>query len=287
MKKVMVIGTEGFLGRRVVEFFRLRYDVIGLKHNEVDIANYESVVHAFHQYNPDYVINCAAISSVDDCEKDMVGTRKINVDGCVNIAKAAFVENTKCIFCSSDQVYFGDYKECSRKESEILHPCKEYGRQKLDAEKIILKLNPEAVFLRLSWMYDVVRKSEKEHSNFFVNLIAQLENGMSPSLAIHDIRGITDVNEVIANMEKAFELAGGVYNFGSSAHANVYETVRRVFEEIGWDANKIIQNLTAFQDNPRNMGMDQTKINQHGIYFKTTEESLTDSLLDYYRVKDC
>lgn len=96
---------------------------------------------------------------------------------------------------------------------------------------------------------------------------------------IYDKRGITDVNEVIKNLEKVFEIPGGVYNFGSPNDKNSYETVQEVFENAGLARNRLEENTEAFRENPRNLTMCQDKINQCGIYFSSTVEGLSRNLL--------
>lgn len=91
---------------------------------------------------------------------------------------------------------------------------------------------------------------------------------------VHDIRGITDVNEVVENFEKAFDLKSGIYNFGSPNDRNTYETVRAMFKELGWDTDRIGKNEEAFAERPRDISMAQEKLNACGIVFSPTVETL-------------
>ena len=90
-------------------------------------------------------------------------------------------------------------------------------------------------------------------------------------------RGITDVNEVVCNLEKALELPGGIYNFGSPNDKNTYETVLAMFEELNWDVDRLVKNEEAFASNPRNISMSQKKLNDSGIFFSSTLEALVRS----------
>ena len=134
--------------------------------------------------------------------------------------------------------------------------------------------NPECVLLRLSWMYDTITKQECEHGDFFRTLVLSLETSKDLYYPVNDVRGITDVNEVIRNLEKAWELKGGSYNFGSPNDRNTYETVLAMFKELGWDVGRLQRNEEAFAENPRDISMCMKKLNDCGIEFSSTLEGL-------------
>ncbi|MBD5499732.1 MAG: sugar nucleotide-binding protein [Lachnospiraceae bacterium] len=274
MKKLLVTGASGFVGSRTVEFYREKYEVYAPFHREMDITNQESVYTAFESFQPDYVVHCAAISDIGRCDREPEQSWKINVDGSRNIAKASRQYGAKCLVCSSDQVYQGSSWRGPHREEEQIEPVNLYGREKKRAEEECLRENPECVMLRLSWMYDAHRGNGKVQGDFFTGLLSGLKGTEILRYPIYDIRGITDVNEVVKNLEKAFDLKGGIYNFGSSNDRNTYETVLAMFEGLGWDADRIGKNERAFAEQPRDISMDQEKLNVCGIVFTPTVEAL-------------
>lgn len=274
MKKIMVTGASGFVGSRAVDFFREKYVVYAPRHREMDITNEESVYAAFESFRPDYAVHCAAISDMGSCEREPEQSWKINVDGSRNLARASGRYGTKCLMCSSDQVYNGSGGKGPHREDEHIEPVNLYGREKKRAEEECLRENPECVMLRLSWMYDVHRENRREHGDFFTGLLSGLKDAGILRYPIFDVRGITDVNEVVANMEKAFALKGGIYNFGSPNDRNTYETVLAMFGGLGWDTDRIEKNEEAFEKRPRDISMAQEKLNACGIVFTPTVEAL-------------
>ena len=102
------------------------------------------------------------------------------------------------------------------------------------------------------------------------------------AFAVHDRRGITDVNEVIRNMEKTFMIPGGIYDFGAPNDKNMYETAVAVFAGLDLDTGRVRENREAFCDSPRDMTMDQEKVNSLGIYFRDTVEALVQNFKKYY-----
>lgn len=274
MKRLLVTGASGFLGSRIVEFYSGKYEIHAPSHAEMDITDGGSVCAAFDSFHPDFVIHSAAISDLAVCEKEPEKSWRINVDGSRNIAAASARFHAKCLLCSSDQVYFGSEINNSHSEDESVEPINLYGREKKRAEEECLDQNPECVLLRLSWMYDIRTVNRQEHNDFFRTLISKLEASETLSYPIYDVRGITDVNEVVKNFEKALELPGGIYNFGSPNDKNTYETALSMFQELKWDVRRLRRNEEAFASKPRNISMDLQKLNDNGIFFSSTLEAL-------------
>ena len=261
MKKILVTGGSGFLGSRVVKYFAREYEVYAPSHQEMDITDAKSVNKVVEAFRPDVIIHCAAMADVGQCQREPEVSWKRNVDGSVNMAKAAGTVGAKCILCSSDQVYFAT-------------PSNLYAKEKLTAEQEGLKANSDCVFLRLSWMYDPALTDTSLRSDFFTNLLLKLSTEEEISYAIYDRRGITDVNEVICNMEKTFAIPGGIYDFGAPNDKNMYETGVAVFAGLGLDTGRVKENKEAFKESPRDMAMKQDRVNRLGIYFTDTAEAL-------------
>lgn len=274
-KKILITGASGFLGRRAAEYYQKNYSVITPSHAEMDITDEKSIRKFFESARPDIVIHCAAISDTGACEKDPEASRKVNLTGSEHIARAAGAVRAKCLMCSSDQVYFGSTRPGAHTEDEALSPANVYGRHKLAAEENCLRLNPDCIMLRLTWMYDPVSGSETEHSDFLRTLLANLREGRDLIYPVRDLRGITYVWDVVEHMEKAFDLPGGVYNFGSENDRNPYDTVREVFQRLDLDTDRLKRNEEAFRSNPRNISMSMEKIGRYGISFPSTLDGLT------------
>lgn len=277
--RIVVTGSTGFLGSRIADYYRDKYEVFTPTHSEMDITDKEAVKRYLEGVKPDIVIHCAAVSDVGTCDKEPERTWKINVNGSENIAEISRITGAKCIMCSSDQVYFGSEVKTPHLENEPLEPHNEYGRQKLVMEEKCLEKNPDSVMLRLSWMYDTERKHAQEHDNFMRKLLEDMRNNNQLSFPVYDKRGITNVRQVVENLEKVFELPGGVYNFGSYNDKNTYETMREVFDKTGcYDLSFLHENTSAFADNHRNISMNVDKIKRMGIIFSGTADGIAEVL---------
>lgn len=276
MKKILVTGASGFLGGRLAAFYRGKYEVEAPSHGSMDITDAGDVERTLCAVRPDVVIHCAAVSDIGACEADPEGSFEINVAGAENIADLCGRYKIRCVLCSSDQVYSGNMQEDAHRENEILAPVNQYGMQKLCAERSCLKLNGDSVHLRLSWMYDSETVREGEHSDFVRTLVRSLRAGENIIFPANDLRGITYAGEVIKNMEKAWELPGGVYNFGAPNTLSTYEIAKRLFDRLGLDGNRLSFSGDVSAGMTRNLSMSQEKINGYGIFFGDTLNVLTE-----------
>lgn len=130
----------------------------------------------------------------------------------------------------------------------------------------------DGVLLRLSWMYDSLTENElaKGRRNLATMLREMLDKKQSRKFSDTDHRGVTDVTLVVKNMEAAWKLPGGIYNYGSSNDTNMYETVRRVMASFGQEA--LAEKATG--GNVRNLMMRTDKLARHGIFFPDTAAGL-------------
>lgn len=279
--KLLITGGSGFLGRRAVTYFQtLGWQVLAPSHSQLDITDKAKVRDWFRANTPEGVIHTAAVSDTGACQKNPEWSEQINVAGCVNLAEACREWGAKLVICSSDQVYFGSPVSGPHREEEICTPGNVYGCQKLRAEEQSLAVLASTVCLRLSWMY--AREAlPGEHGNFFAMLTAALEDESKPlSWPVYDRRGLTDVDLVVKNLQKALDLPGGVWNFGSENASSTYDTVKEALEEAGLEQalGRLQPNLEAFAANPRDISMDMSKLEGAGIIFPTTKDSLCQAL---------
>ena len=278
--KVLVTGGSGFLGRRTAAYLRsLGWQVMTPSHGEVDITREHEIRAWFYENRPEAVIHTAAISDTGRCQREPAWSEEINVGGAVKLAGACAEMGAKLLFCSSDQVYCESDIPGPPRESEVLRPNNVYARQKLRAEEACLRILPETVCLRLSWMYACC-DIPGDHGHFLAALRQSLQEDGPIRWPIHDRRGLTDVEDVVKNLPKALELPGGAWNFGAENDVSTYDTVKAVLEALGMRAalGRLQPNEEAFAEHPRDITMDLAHLRSAGISFPTTREGLCRAL---------
>ncbi|MBE5856726.1 MAG: NAD-dependent epimerase/dehydratase family protein [Lachnospiraceae bacterium] len=278
MEKLLITGGSGFLGSRLKTAYQDKYEVCTPTHSELDITNKDSVAAFFITERPDKVIHCAGMADVVSCEKKPDESAVVNVVGSLNMASVAAQYKAKIIICSSDQVYCGNRGNIAHNEDEVVFPYNQYGKQKRSAEKECQRVNPDSIILRLSWMYEPDNLADLTRMDYPRNLCNKIQNNEKIRYSTRDRRGITDVNEVVANMEKAFELPGGIYNFGSPNKFNTYDLTKNLISSLGISLRYIEEDTAAFSNNSRNLLMSQEKINKYGIVFRNSYDALYDCL---------
>lgn len=242
---------------------------------ELNFTDEEQVKRVLGTLHPDVLVHAAAVSDTGACERDPEGSWKVNVTGVEYLSKACRENGTKLIFASSDQVYTGSEVRMPHREDEILTPANVYGREKLEAERIVANWCPEGVSLRLTWMYDLPGKLPVK-PNFITNIRDAMDKGELLSFSENDFRGLTDGRIVAERITHLKDVPGGVYNFGSPNALNFYETAVRTVEALGGDPEKTVKRRE--DGNFRNLAFSTAKLEAAGIFFPDTIEGILNRL---------
>lgn len=282
-KRILITGAGGFLGSRLFEYFKDREGVeaIGVTHRELDIVDSLAVSAFIKAIQPNVVLHCAAISNTGHCEENPKLSDTVNVRGTANVAKACRENGSRMVFMSSDQIYTGTDSLEPNREGEEHRPQNVYGKDKKRAENAMLTCMKDGIALRLSWMYDYPTENRVGSSNLLANILKAAKEGASLSFPVNDYRGITYVWEVVKNMEKAMELPGGIYNFGSENRMNAYDTAVMFAGAAAGNGGLIKKDMERFAASPRNLAMNTEKIKKQGILFSDTAEGLKLCLEEY------
>lgn len=113
MKKLLITGGSGFLGKRLGKCLKNNYNVIlGSRNNKqnfaaekfsgcetypLDVTNIESVRDAIFSIKPDIIIHAAATKFVDLAEKQPMECIDVNVLGSENIARVSMEKNVEFV----------------------------------------------------------------------------------------------------------------------------------------------------------------------------------------------
>lgn len=257
---ILVTGASGFVGNKIMQMCRDRVACPSLRG-----ASEEDVKRIVEESGADTIIHTAAISDIGACQADPEASYFANVQIPVFLAKAA--KNAKLICFSSDQVYSGTDEEGPYTE-DMVKPGNIYAQHKLEMEKRVLDIDPDAVMLRAEWMYDYYLKK----SNYFMNIINATD---AVSFSSGEFRGVTYVKEVAQNMEKVRLLPGGAYNFGSETTKSIHEITGEFISLLGKDI-KVEDRLPG-----HNLWMNCEKARKYGVEFSSVEDGLKKCAKDY------
>lgn len=170
MKRVLVTGSSGQLGKTIAQLFKSNKDGLDFtffNKKELDITNKREVLDVFSAVNYDYCINCAAYTNVEQSEKTPEVAYLINGEGVKNIAEVCKLNNTILIHISTDYVFDGE-KQKPYTVTDETNPLNEYGKSKLLGERYIQDILEDYFIIRTSWLY-----SKEFGSNFYRKILSK------------------------------------------------------------------------------------------------------------------
>lgn len=157
MARLLITGASGLLGANLVLATTEEYEVIALYYRHaIELAGVQSISadlsqpgtakELFDRYKPDWVIHCAADTSIDELESNPKRAFRMNQDMAVNVAKAAKENGAKLVHISTDAVFDG--RDGPYREGDPTEPVNVYGKSKLAGEHAVQALCPEALIIR-------------------------------------------------------------------------------------------------------------------------------------------
>ena len=159
MKKILVTGCNGQLGRAIRKEYEneqitfINTDVIEAEGIiALDITDIDQVMRLIKSEKPDVIINCAAHTNVDACEKQWDLAYKINAIGPRNLSIAASEVNAKMIHVSTDYVFEGNGQK-PYTDFDMPNPVSAYGKTKLEGERFVQQFADRYFILRTAWLY--------------------------------------------------------------------------------------------------------------------------------------
>lgn len=229
----LIIGASGFIGGYLFDAVNKKHDVIGTsthdkRFSNLNILKFDKTFKILKDNNPDVICLPAGIINLDYIEKHPAISRKINVLGVKNIMNYCRDYDCKLIFFSSDAVFDG--KKGPYGENDAVNPISIYGKQKIEAENIVKKLDNFAI-IRTSSVYGW----DKKKLNFVSRLIYTLENNKkieAPTDQFYTPTYVIDLaNAAVKLMDKKFN---GIYNISGPDFMNRYEIALNVCKIFGF-----------------------------------------------------
>lgn len=159
MAKILIIGSKGQLGHDCIRTFA-QHTTRAVDLPEIDITSLPSVQSICSEFRPDFVINCAAYTAVDQAESDAARCARINTEGPQILAAVCQQLNAFLVHISTDYVFRGDRTPPQPwLESDTPDPQTVYGRTKLAGEEAIVVSGCRFAILRTAWLYGIHGKN--------------------------------------------------------------------------------------------------------------------------------
>ncbi len=150
--RILLTGVTGKVGGFLAQHWQQKHQILPLTRKIVDFTD-PSALHSYLDHCPfDLLVNPAAISTPDACEKTPELAKKVNTQAPAIMAEVCAKKNLPFIHFSTDYVLDGKLPGL-KDESAPCFPNNIYGETKLAGEQAVLANHPHALIARISWVF--------------------------------------------------------------------------------------------------------------------------------------
>lgn len=214
-----LLGANGLVGSAV----KNTVSCVTTGH-EVDIGNLKAL-RAFAKKFPGitHIVNAAGFTQVDPAETHREQAFMANAMGPENIGIVAKEIGAQILHLSTDYVFAGT-GNTPLKETDPVGPCNYYGETKLEGEKRLEAVNPDAAILRVSWVFGQGGK----------NFVSQLLHNLQTKTELHIVCDQWSRYTYAPDLAKVIlQLIGhsGLFQFANEGATTKYEFALAMREE--------------------------------------------------------
>ncbi|WP_193756613.1 SDR family oxidoreductase [Clostridium coskatii] len=268
MKRVLIVGASGFLGKELYKAFKLNtyYETYGTYFkNEMNSFEYlsmmqlDSIKSTFDKVRPNIVIITSSLTNVEYCEANKDEAYEINVIGIKNIVGFCKKYNCRVVYISTEYVFDGKNGPYDEEDAEF--PINYYGKTKLEAEKIIKSEIKDYLIARTTVIYGWDLNSK----NFIMQLINNLSKNKSMKIPNDQISSPTYCNDLSMIIEKSCDKdIKGVINVVGNDVIDRYRFAVRAAEILELNKSLLIPvktiSLGQIASRPLNAGLKVDKL---------------------------
>jgi len=273
---VLVTGGNGQLGQALQA---VSSDCVGIDFHfadsaQADITDKDQLHALFSQIKPDYCINAAAYTAVDQSESEPEKAYAVNATGAQNLAETCRDFGAKLIHISTDFVFDGQ-KQTPYTETDATNPQGVYGQTKLQGEQAVAAVFDQYFIIRTSWVYS-------RFGNNFRKTMLRLASERTSVNVVNDQIGTptnaTDLALAIVQIIQSGKPAYGIYNFSNDGVISWFDFAREIFDLSGSGIELNPIPTSAYPTpakRPQYSVLDKTKIHEtFGITIRDWKESL-------------
>lgn len=221
---ILVTGGKGLLARSLAALSTERHPIDALSRDELDISDATSVARAIERYEPTVVVNPAAMTDVDGCERSPDAAHTANVVGPRTLALACRDAGVRLVHVSTDFVFDGR-KRAPYTIDDRPNPLSVYGRTKLEGEEAVRNVLTDSIVARTSWVFGVGGKN-------FASRLFDYAATSSTLKGIVDMRSVpTYAPDLAARLLEIVALdEPGTYHVVGSGDATWFDVARAVLD---------------------------------------------------------
>jgi dTDP-4-dehydrorhamnose reductase len=236
--KILITGALGLLGQEVAQVCRSQGDTVvatdvSLPGSLLDITS-PTAIHGFlASAKPDWLINCAAYTNVDGCERNEDLAFELNARGPGLLARACEQHGSKLLHISTDYVFDGE-KLSPYEEDDEPNPVSAYGKSKRAGEISILEGVENYLIVRTQWLFG-------PHGKNFVSTILGIAQEKDTVSVVNDQWGSpTYARDLAKAMRTLIECdARGIFHVRNRGKATWFDLAKRAIDLVGLPAQVV------------------------------------------------
>jgi dTDP-4-dehydrorhamnose reductase len=216
--KIVIIGCGGRLGAALMREYHDKFDVTGFNHLQLDLESLDEIRKKLCVIDFDVLINAAAFTNVDLCERERDQALRINAEAPCVVAEICQDKNARLVHFSTDYVFDGEKRE-PYTESDPANPISVYGESKRAGEKFVLQTGDRHLVVRVSWVFGPDRPS------FIDGIIKRARESNYVDAIADKFSTPTYTRDIAQMLPQFFELnvEGGILHFANSGECSWQE----------------------------------------------------------------
>lgn len=276
MKTILLTGASGFLGGNYCKLYASDFNIYAVYLNnpvlfanvnlaQIDLSDNQSLEKLFGEVKFDCVVHLAASSDPNFCELNPVESYRNNVEATKNLAHICRTHKIPLLFASTDLVFDGE--NAPYEETDSPKPIMKYGRQKAEAEQIVLQAYPpKNIVFRLPLLYG---NSYNAGKSFIQPILQKLANKEDVFLFTDEYRTVTSARSVCEAIKILIEKpVRGIYHLGGNERLSRFEMGEIICDIYGFDKKYLKPSLQKDVKmpalRPRDVSLINTKMKTLG-----------------------
>ena len=257
---IFICGSTGRLGRSVTKVFGQEVKVVAPTRQKLDLRSKDDIQEAIEASKPSILINCAAWTDVDGCEKNPELAKEINATLPQHLSELSKKVGAHLVHISTDFVFDGK-TDIPYNEKQRPNPLSVYGQTKLDGE---IGAGPNATIIRTSWL------QAQDDSNMVKWILESFKKTGSVEVPNDRLANPTFVSDLLPVVKYFAELRyEGVVHATNEGTTNWCEFARFVAEKSQNDSTRVIpseaEKLNRLAERPVFSALDNAVIREEKI----------------------
>lgn len=249
IEKILITGSNGLLGQKLVNLLKENYEIYALSRGKnrnsnlkgytyynVDVTDFVKLKFLIAEIQPDFIINSAAMTNVDECETKKNECDIINVELVNQLARFSKHNNIHLIHISTDFIFDGingPYKETDKP-----NPLSHYGLSKLKSEQVIIDAKIQHTIIRTILVYGIVDNMSK--SNIILWIKDSIENKKEVTIIDDQFRMPTFVDDLAnACLLVVQKNAQGIFHVSSNELISIFDMAVEIAKTFNLDESYI------------------------------------------------